>query len=134
MAAIDAETAIAKLSPGLQSRKERAEAEVMLGILLSFAAGNVEGSLGAGQGSGGNLLLEQARGDFQDAVRTDPANEDAKVNLELLLQDAARTPQQGRNKHRGSRSKRRRSVVPPNRAKKSADVPQASYSKPGSGY
>jgi hypothetical protein len=24
--------------------------------------------------------------------------------------------------------------VPPNRAKKSADVPQASYSKPGSGY
>jgi hypothetical protein len=134
MAAVDAETAIAKLVPRLQSREERAKAQVMLGILLAFAAGNGEGTLGAGQGTGGNLLLEQARNSFQDAVLTDPTNEDAKLNLELLLQNASRTPQQSQSKHRGSKSKKRKSIVPPNRAKKRADVPVASYSKPGSGY
>jgi hypothetical protein len=134
MAPVDAETAIAKLTPGLRSPKERSEAQTMLGILLAFAAGNGDGTLGAGQGTGGNLLLEQSRNEFQDAVRTDPGNEDAKVDLELLLQDAARTPKQSHSKKRGSRSKQRRSIVPPNRAKKRADVPQASYSKPGSGY
>jgi hypothetical protein len=134
LAPVDAEAAIAKLTPRLQSRQERAQAQVMLGILLALAAGNGAGTLGDGQGTGGNLLLQQARNDFQDAVRTDPTNEDAKVDLELLLQDAARTPNRGHSKKRGSKSKNRRSVVPPNRAKKKADVPQASYSKPGSGY
>jgi hypothetical protein len=134
LAPVDAEAAIAKLAPKLRSRQERSQAQVMLGILLALAAGNGDGTLGAGQGTGGNLLLDQARHEFQDAVRTDPANEDAKLNLELLLQDAARLPQQGRSKKRGSKSNKRRSVVPPNRARKRADVPQASYSKPGTGY
>lgn len=134
LAPVDAEAAIAKLTPRLQSAQERSQAQVMLGILLALAAGNGAGSLGNGQGTGGNLLLQQARNDFQDAVTTDPANEDAKVDLELLLHDAARAPKQGHSKKRGSKSKNRRSVVPPNRARKKADVPQASYSKPGSGY
>jgi hypothetical protein len=134
LAPVDAEAEIAKLTPRLRSPSERAQAQVMLGILLALAAGNGDGTLGAGQGTGGNLLLEQARNEFQDAVRTDESNEDAKVDLELLLQDAARTPEQGRSRKRGSKNKNRRSVVPPNRARKRADVPQASYSKPGTGY
>ena len=91
MAAIDAETAIAKLTPRPRSRKERAEAEVMLGILLTFAAGNAEGSLGGGQGSGSNLLLEQARGDFQDGGPHRPGERGREGDLELLLQNAERS-------------------------------------------
>jgi hypothetical protein len=36
-------------------------------------------------------ILETAKGVFQSAVRTDPENADAKLNLEIVLRDAAIT-------------------------------------------
>jgi hypothetical protein len=134
VAAVDAEASIAKLDPRLHSPQEKAQALVMQGILLALSAGNGAGSLGNGQGTGGNLLINQAANDFQDAVVLDPQNEDAKVDLELLLQQVAKTKARGHSHGQGSKSSKRHDVEPPSPATKRPDAPQASYSDPGTGY
>jgi hypothetical protein len=130
---VDAEAEIAKLVPSLHDRGERAQAEVMLGILLAAAAGNGNGTLESGQGTGGNLLLAQALHHFQQAVRFDSTNEDAKYDLELLLQEAARTPKQAKPGRHGHKQGKK-TIQPPIRAQKRPDTPQASFANPGTGY
>jgi hypothetical protein len=130
---VDAEAEIAKLVPRLHDRGERAQAEVVLGILLAAAAGNGNGTLESGQGTGGNLLLAQALHHFQEAVRFDPTNEDAKYDLELLLQEAARTPKSTKPGKRGHKPGKK-TIQPPIRQQKRPDTPQASFANPGTGY
>jgi hypothetical protein len=129
---VDAEALVAKLVPRLHDRGERAQAEVVLGILLAAAAGNGNGTLESGQGTGGNLLLAQALHHFQEAVRFDSTNEDAKYDLELLLQEAARTPSTKPGRHGHKQGKK--TIQPPIRAQKRPDTPQASFANPGTGY
>jgi hypothetical protein len=134
LAPVDAEAAIARLTPRLRSDTERAQAQVMVGVLLALTAGNGDGTLSNGQGTGGNLLLSQALHDFQDAVRSDESNEEAKVDLEVVLQQAAKSRQRGRSRAQGSKASKRHDIEPPNPATKRPDAPQASFSNPGSGY
>jgi hypothetical protein len=130
---VDAEAEIAKLAPRLHDPGERAQAEVVLGILLAAAAGNGNGTLESGQGTGGNLLLAQALHHFQEAVRFDSTNEDAKYDLELLLQEAARTPKSTKPAKHGHKPGKK-TIQPPIRAQKRPDTPQASFANPGTGY
>lgn len=131
----DGEALIAKILPRLSSRDERAQTEVMLGILLAAAAGNGNGTLGNGQGTGGNLLLDQSAHHFSQAIRTDPANEEAKVDLELLLQNIARTKKPNDDTDKGKKNKKKsRFSQPKIRNQKRANVPRASLAHPGSGY
>ena len=85
---------ISRLIPSLSSPGERAQALVMAGTLLAYSAGS-----GFGVVLPGNLqaatatVLGQAREDFRTAVQSDPTNEAAKYDLELLLrQQSAQKP------------------------------------------
>jgi hypothetical protein len=79
---------------GVTRTRVRAGAEVVLSDVAAFGtparasqAGNLLGVLVAGGGSvtGGVTADDRAREAFENAVRRDPANADAKYNLELLL-------------------------------------------------
>jgi hypothetical protein len=130
----DGKAEIERLLPGVHDPQERAQAEVMIGILLAAAAGNGSGTLDRGQGTGGNLLLGQAADHFRAAVADDPANEDAKVDLELLLQSSARTPKP-HNGDKGKQDGKKSQLSQPKiRNAKRANVPQASLTHPGTGY
>jgi hypothetical protein len=62
----------------LDDPQERSHAATMLGTLILLHSGN-------GRAIGGQVLVQQAVGNFQEAIRRDPTNEAAKYDLELLL-------------------------------------------------
>jgi hypothetical protein len=79
---------------GATRTRVRSSAEVVLSDVAAFGeparasqAGNLLGVLVAGGGrvTGGVTADDRAREAFEAAVRRDPANADAKYNLELLL-------------------------------------------------
>jgi hypothetical protein len=72
------ELRIAGLLADLHDPRERSQAATMLGTLILLYSAN-------GRAAGGPQLVQQAVGDFQDAVRSDPRNDAAKYDLELLL-------------------------------------------------
>jgi hypothetical protein len=76
---------IAHLIPRLRSPEERAQAYVMAGRLLALGAGDGLGVLQDNDSPGAQALLAQATDDFRAALRNDPASEEAKYDLELLL-------------------------------------------------
>jgi hypothetical protein len=118
------QAAIVKLEhaiPRLGNPGERSQAEVMLGAVVALAAGNGEGTLGNGQGIGGDLLLARALQSFRDAVRADSTNENAKFDLELLLAHQVRLPpRRGKGdskQHKQPRAKKQRAKNDPSQAK-----------------
>ena len=77
---------ISRLIPKLRSPEERAQAFVMAGTLLAYSAGAGFGVVLPRQDQAPTeVVLGQARADFRAAVRSDPGNEAAKYDLELLL-------------------------------------------------
>jgi len=70
------ETVLTRLSEG-RNRRQSAQADNLLGI-LAFADSQR-------QGPGGPAPVERSVSDFQAAAQLDPENDDAKLNLELLL-------------------------------------------------
>jgi hypothetical protein len=81
------------------SSSAAAQASNLLGVLV--AAG--------GKVAGGVTADDRARSAFEAAVRRDPANTDAKYNLELILRrTAARAARQGQGNGTGSRGRGRR--------------------------
>lgn len=81
---------ISHLIPKLRSPAERSQALTMAGTLLAYSAGAGLGVvLPAGAQAATATVLAQAREDFRAAIRSDPGNEEAKVDLELLLRQQA---------------------------------------------
>jgi len=77
---------ISHLIPTLRSAEERSQALTMSGTLLAYSAGAGFGVVLPGKTQAPTAaVLAQAVEDFRAAVRSDPANEEAKVDLELLL-------------------------------------------------
>ena len=77
---------ISQLLPRLRAPKERAQALVMAGTLLAYSAGSGFGVILPRKLQVPTAtLLAQALEDFRTAVRTDPGNEEAKYDVELLL-------------------------------------------------
>lgn len=77
---------ISQLFPKLRAPEERAQALVMAGTLLAYSAGSGFGVvLPRKLQAPTATLLAQALEDFRAAVRTDPAGEEAKYDVELLL-------------------------------------------------
>lgn len=106
--------AISKLIPQLRSSQERAQALVMAGTLLAYSAGAGFGAvLPAREQAPTAVVLAQAREDFRDAVRTDPGNEEAKVDLEFLLRQ-----QQAQSKPKPQAKKRKKTNTSQSKRKK----------------
>jgi hypothetical protein len=78
-ARIRAETALAREIRGDSDRRRASDASNMLGILALVDAATAPA---------GNIPIDRSVFEFQDAVRLDPANEQAKSNLELLYQQS----------------------------------------------
>jgi hypothetical protein len=76
---IRAETALAREIRGDSDRRRASSASNLLGILALVDAATAPG---------GNVPIDRSVFEFQDAVRLDPANEQAKTNLELLYQQS----------------------------------------------
>ncbi|MDX6503954.1 MAG: hypothetical protein QOE29_1079 [Gaiellaceae bacterium] len=72
------ELQIAGLLGRLHEPRQRSQAATMLGTLILLYSSN-------GKAAGGAQLVQQAAGDFQEAILADPANDAAKYDLELLL-------------------------------------------------
>lgn len=83
------ETVLTRIAAG-SDRRQSSEADNLLGI-LAFADSRK-------QGPGGPAPVERSVSDFQAAVQLDPGNDDAKLNLELLLRElVARGARPGSN-------------------------------------
>jgi hypothetical protein len=78
-ARIRAETALAREIRGDSDRRRAATASNLLGILALVDATTAPA---------GNVPIDRSVFEFQDAVRLDPSNEQAKTNLELLYQQS----------------------------------------------
>ena len=78
-ARIRAETALAREIRGDSDRRRASAASNLLGILALVDAATAPA---------GNVPIDRSVFEFQDAVRLDPANEQAKTNLELLYQQS----------------------------------------------
>jgi hypothetical protein len=105
---------ISRLIPKLRSPEERAQAFVMAGTLLAYSAGAGFGVVLPRQDQAPTeAVLGQAREDFRAAVRSDPGNEDAKFDLELLLRQ-----QQAQSKHRPHGQKRKKAPTTQEKRKK----------------
>ena len=78
-ARIRAETALAREIRGDPDRRRASAASNLLGILALVDAATAPA---------GNVPIDRSVFEFQDAVRLDPANEQAKTNLELLYQQS----------------------------------------------
>jgi hypothetical protein len=78
-ARIRAETALAREIRGDSDRRRASTASNLLGILALVDAATAPA---------GNVPIDRSVFEFQDAVRLDPANEQAKANLELLYQQS----------------------------------------------
>jgi hypothetical protein len=76
------ETALRAIERGDSSTQRRARAANMLGVLSFDAAISTP--------RGAQSLLDQTVGEFRTAIRIDPREEEAKFNLELLLELVAR--------------------------------------------
>jgi hypothetical protein len=106
---------ISQLIPKLRSPDERAQALVMAGTLLAYSAGAGFGAVLPARDQGPTqTVLAQAREEYRTAVLSDPGNEAAKYDLELLLrQQQAQSPPrphaQKRKKTPTSQDKRRKS-------------------------
>jgi hypothetical protein len=126
--------AISKLIPRLRSSQERAQALVMDGTLLAYSAGAGFGAvLPAREQAPTAVVLAQAREDFRDAVRSDPGNEEAKVDLEFLLRQ-----QQAQSKPKPQGKKRKKSHTSQSKRKKAKNTNgqehHAGIYATGSGY
>lgn len=108
---------ISQLLPRLHAPEERAQAMVMAGTLLAYSAGSGFGVILPGKLQVPTAtVLAQALEDFRSAVRTDPANEEAKYDVELLLRqrDAQAPPRPQGNKRKKApttQSKRKKKVA-----------------------
>ena len=125
---------ITRLIPRLRSPEERAQALVMAGTLLAYSAGAGFGVVLPRQDQAPTaIVLGQAREDFRAAVRSDPGNEAAKYDLELLLrqqQAQSKPPPQGhKRKKTPTTQDKRRKTTPANGQEHHAGI----Y-KTGSGY
>ncbi|HEX7526413.1 MAG TPA: hypothetical protein VF327_08905 [Gaiellaceae bacterium] len=125
---------ISQLIPKLRSPEERAQALVMAGTLLAYSAGSGFGVILPGKLQAPTAtLLAQALEDFRAAVRTDPANEEAKYDVELLLrQRKAQAP----SKPQGTKRKKAPATQDKRKKKKTANGQEhhAGVYASGSGY
>ena len=128
---------LARISAGIESRRERSQADVLVGATLALPAGNGSVGFDAVRQLGGGRLLDQAAGEFRAAALLDDTNEAAKYDLELVLKSQARA-EQSRQRRReqpgrraGSRSVQRKAV---RRPRGSREQHAAGTSAPGSGY
>lgn len=116
---------ISKLRSSLADPRDRARADVTLGVLYAFSAF----SSGTSQRSG---LLQNAEASFRGALREDPTNADAKYDLELLLSASLQATASGQsqrssgNQAQGTKSKKGR------RGRRHGMTPQTQLE--GSGY
>jgi hypothetical protein len=78
-ARIRAETALARAIRGDADRSRASDASNLLGILALVDAATAPA---------GNIPIDRSVFEFQDAVRLDPSNEQAKTNLELLYRQS----------------------------------------------
>lgn len=127
---------LARLSAGIRSAHERAQAEVVVGAALALPAGNGSVGFDAVRQVGGGRLLDQAAGEFRAAALLDDTNEAAKYDLELLLKSlpkpqAAQRQQRRSRQRSGQKVERRRRVK---HARGSREQHAAGTSAPGSGY
>jgi hypothetical protein len=76
---IRAETALAREIRGDSDRRRASTASNLLGVLALVDAATAPA---------GNVPIDRSVFEFQDAVRLDPSNEQAKTNLELLYQQS----------------------------------------------
>ena len=76
---IEAETALAREIRADGNRRRASAASNLLGILALVDAATARA---------GNVPIDRSVFEFQDAVRLDPSNEQAKANLELLYQQS----------------------------------------------
>jgi hypothetical protein len=97
--------AIRRLRPSLRSAHDRAAADVTLGVVYAASA------VASGPGQQRQALQRNAIATFRRAVLEDPANEDAKVALELLLAatgdatSTARSTDNGQDNQQGTPSR-----------------------------
>jgi hypothetical protein len=91
---------ISRLIPKLRSPAERAQALTMAGTLLAYSVGAGFGVILPNRAQAPTqTVLDQATADFRAAVRSDPTDETAKYDLELLLrqhQKQTKRPQRSR--------------------------------------
>ena len=125
---------ISQLIPKLRAPEERAQALVMAGTLLAYSAGSGFGViLPRKLQIPTETLLAQALEDLRTAVRTDPANEEAKYDVELLLrQRAAQAPP----RPQGNKRKKTPTTQDKRKKKKAANGQEhhAGIYATGSGY
>ena len=106
----------------------------MAGTLLAYSAGAGFGVVLPRQDQAPTAtVLGQAREDFRAAVRSDPGNEAAKYDLELLLRQ-----QQAQSKHRPHGHKRKKTPTTQDKRRKTTPASGAEHHagiyKTGSGY
>jgi len=82
-ARFEAVARLQRLRASLPTASERASADIVLGVILA------DGASSAGRQRGGQLALAIAS--FARAAREDPANDTAKLDLEVLLRATAPT-------------------------------------------
>jgi hypothetical protein len=111
---------IGRLIPRLRSPEERSEAQTMAGTLLAYSAGAGFGVALPGRlQASTEIVLGQARADYRAAIRSDPLDEAAKYDLELLLrQHTSQSPKRPRDRNRKRKTPaaqdRRRKTAPTN--------------------
>jgi hypothetical protein len=88
-------SAIDRLRPSLASRRDRAAADVVLGVVYAASA------TASGPGQQRQTLVRYAVDALTRAVLTDPANADAKHNLEVILAAAAAAEAESRRRNAG---------------------------------
>ncbi|HSC51547.1 MAG TPA: hypothetical protein VLD16_14895 [Gaiellaceae bacterium] len=128
---------LARLSGGIRSPRERAQADVLVGATFALPAGNGSVGFDVVRRLGGGRLLDQAAGAFRSAALLDAGNEAAKYDLELLLKAQTATPagqrrRSGRSSNPTSQRQQQRSLRKP--ARGSREEHAAGTSSPGSGY
>jgi len=125
---------ISQLIPKLRSSDERAQAYVMAGTLLAYSAGAGFGVvLPSRNQAPTQTVLGQAREDFRSAIRADPANEEAKYDLELLLrQQQVQSP-----RHERARPRKKTPTTQDARRKTAPNIGQEHHAgiyETGTGY
>jgi hypothetical protein len=126
---------LARLSGGIRSPRQRAQADVLVGATFALPAGNGSVGFDVVRQLGGGRLLDQAAGAFRAAALLDDGNEAAKFDLELLLkaQSASKTTQQRRSDR--SRSKARQQERSRRKRPRGSREQHAAGTSPGgSGY
>ena len=104
-ARFEAIRSLERLRASLRAGSDRASADVMLGVILTGAASSA--------GPQRETQLRNALAAFVRAVREDPANETAKLDLEVLLQETRPTTK-SQARSSGSASRRQGDENPRN--------------------